>query len=143
MSSTHDTVIVSFMMNYEKQMLIISVKMNQHCTICQMSLCTQENFEEVWSLWMHQFIIAQISKQKEENVSETDNVWVYSVNNFAWSHYLINIHEMMMIGVLHQLLKKMITYMICWLKQLIEKSVLISKKKKKVRHIILNTFRSI
>jgi hypothetical protein len=34
----------------------------------------------------------------------------------------------MMIDVLHQLLKKMITYMVHWLEQLIEKSVLISKK---------------
>jgi len=34
------SVIADFMMNYEKQMLIMNVKINQHCTICQMSFYT-------------------------------------------------------------------------------------------------------
>jgi len=124
------------MIDYEEQILIMSVKMNQQCTICQVSSQKQENLKKNWPLQMHQFIKNQISKQQEEKISENDVTWVHSVDNFAWAHHLINIHTTMMIDVLHQLLKSTVTYLVHWLKQLIEKSITVARKKKDIRHKI-------
>ena len=41
-----------------------------------------------------------------------------------------------MIDILHQLLKSTVIYLICWLEQLIEKSITVTRKKKDVRHKI-------
>jgi hypothetical protein len=41
-----------------------------------------------------------------------------------------------MIDVLHQLLKSTVTYLVHWLKQLIEKSITVARKKKDIRHKI-------
>ena len=43
-----------------------------------------------------------------------------------------------MINVLHQLLKKTVTYLILWLELLIEESVSVRKKKKDVKDTVLN-----
>ncbi len=85
---------------------------------------------------MHQFIKNQISRQQEEKISENNAAWIHPVDNFAWAHHLINIHTTMMIDVLHQLLKGTVTYLVHWLKQLIEKSITVTKKKKDIRHKI-------
>jgi len=45
-----------------------------------------------------------------------------------------------MIDVLHQLLKNTVTYLVHWLKQLIEKSITVTKKKKDIRHKISSAF---
>ena len=45
-------------------------------------------------------LLSIITKAKEKN-SENDVVWVHFVNNFTWTHYLINIHKTIMINVLH------------------------------------------
>ena len=87
---------------------------------------------------MHQFIKNQISQQKDKDISDNDSVWVHSVSNFIWNHYLINIYETIMIDVLHQLLKSTVIYLIHWLEQLIEKSITVTRKKKDVRHKISN-----
>jgi len=124
------------MIDYKKQILITDVKMNQQCMICQVPSQEQENLKRDWSLQTHQFIKNQISRQQEEKISENDAAWVHSVDNFAWAHHLINIHTTMMIDVLHQLLKNTITYLVHWLKQLIEKSITAARKKKDIRHKI-------
>jgi len=36
-------IIIEFMMNYEEQVLITSIKKNQQCFICQISFQKQEN----------------------------------------------------------------------------------------------------
>jgi len=55
------------------------------------------------------------------------------VKNFAWSHMFVNIHETMMINVLHQLLKRIISYLMLWLSQIINKSLYTSWRRKKIR----------
>ncbi len=49
----------------------------------------------------------------------------------------INIHETMMINVLHQLLKKIISYLMLWLSQIINESVCTSQRRKEIR-LVLN-----
>jgi len=60
------------MIDYEEQILITGVKINQQCTICQVPSQEQENLKENWPLQTHQFIKNQISKQQEEKISEND-----------------------------------------------------------------------
>jgi len=40
------SIIVEFMMNYEKQVLITDIKMNQQCSICQVSSHERENLDK-------------------------------------------------------------------------------------------------
>jgi len=40
------SIIIEFMMNYEKQVLIINIKMNQQCSICQVSFHERENLNK-------------------------------------------------------------------------------------------------
>ena len=132
------SMIADFMIDYKKQILITDVKMNQHYIICQILSQKWEHLKRVWLFWTHQFIKNQISQQKDEDISDNDSVWVHSVSNFIWNHYLINIYETIMIDVLHQLFKSTVIYLIHWLEQLIEKSITVTRKKKDVRHKISN-----
>jgi hypothetical protein len=49
------SIIIEFMMNYEKQVLIIDIKMNQQCSIYQVSSHKRENLDKTWSIQMHTF----------------------------------------------------------------------------------------
>jgi hypothetical protein len=64
---------------------------------------------------------------------KNDSAWIYSVKNFAWSHMFVNIHKTMMINMLHQLLKKIILYLMLWLSQIINKNVYTSQRRKEIR----------
>ncbi len=55
------------------------------------------------------------------------------MKNFAWSHMFVNIHETMMINVLHSLLKRIISYLMLWLSQIINESVYTSWRRKEIR----------
>ncbi len=41
------SIIIEFMMNYEKQVLITDIKMNQQCSICQVSFHERENLNKI------------------------------------------------------------------------------------------------
>ncbi len=131
------SIIIEFMMNYEKQVLIVNIKMNQQCSICQVSFHERENLNKTWSIWMHAFTRNQQKQQRKNNMIENDFAWIHSVKNFTWSHMFINIHETMMINVLHQLLKKIISYLMLWLSQIINESVCTSQRRKEIR-LVLN-----
>lgn len=122
------------MVDYEEQALITGVKMNQHCTICQVPPQERENLDGSWPLRTHQSTKTQISRQQRGDIPDNDTAWVHPVKNFAWSHHLVNIHETMMIDILHQLLKGTVTYLVRWLAELIEESIVVSRKKKGVRY---------
>ncbi len=105
------SIIVEFMMNYEKQVLITDIKMNQQCFICQVSFHERKNLDKTWSIWTHAFIRNQQRQQRKNNMIENNSAWIHSVKNFAWSHMFVNIHKTMMINMLHQLLKRIILYL--------------------------------
>ncbi len=77
------SIIIKFMMNYEKQVLITDIKMNQQCSICQVSSHERENLDKTWSIWMHVFIRNQQRQQRKNNMIENDSAWIHSVKNFA------------------------------------------------------------
>ncbi len=105
------SIIIEFMMNYEKQELITDIKMNQQCFIYQVSSHEHENLNKTWSIQMHVFTKNQQKQQRKNNIIKNDFAWIHSMKNFAWSQTFINIHEIMMINMLHQLLKRIILYL--------------------------------
>ncbi len=82
---------------------------------------------------MHAFTKNQQRQQRKNNMIENDFAWIHSVKNFAWLHTFINIHKTMMINMLHQLLKRIILYLMLWLSQIINKSVCTSQRRKEIR----------
>ena len=134
------SIIVEFMINYEEQILITNIKKNQQCFIYQILFQKRENFMSIWQSHTHQFTQRQIWQQKKNDISKKNSIWVHLICNFAWSHYMINIHKCMMIDILHQLLKDTVIYMLDWLDKLIEKRIVASRKKKKYQLHINHAF---
>ncbi len=66
------SIIIKFMMNYEKQVLITNIKMNQQCFICQVSSHERENLDKTWSIWTHAFTRNQQRQQRKNNMIEND-----------------------------------------------------------------------
>ena len=93
-------------------MIVTGIKSGQHCTICQVPPDERENLEKKWPNQTHAKTKDQIRRQRQTNISKIGEQWVHDLNNFAWDHYLVNIHETMMIDSLHQLLKGMTMYLI-------------------------------
>jgi hypothetical protein len=69
-----------------------------------------------------------------------DVKWVQSVQNFVWKHELVNIHVIMMIDILHQLLKSTVMYLIQWLETIIKNiTSTLSLKRKRDSKTITDT----
>ena len=127
------SIIIEFIINYKKQVLITNIKMNQQCFICQVSFYECKNLNKTWLIWTYAFTRNQQRQQRKNNMIENDFTWIHSVKNFAWSHMFINIHKTMMINVLHQLLKKIILYLMLWFSQIINENVCTSQRRKEIR----------
>jgi hypothetical protein len=52
------------------------------------------------------------------------------MTNFVLKHSLINIHQTMMMNILHQLFKKMIMHLLNWIKLLLKREMLTARKRK-------------
>src|SRR5277367_6246025 len=119
------------MTDYEEQVLITGVKKAQHCSICIVPPHERENLTKKWDDRTHEHTQQQIRHQLLHRVEKSDDNWVHEVENFAWKHPYLNIHKAMMIDVLHQLLKGIVMHLITWTKDLIAKSILAVRKRKR------------
>ncbi|KJF61113.1 uncharacterized protein CIMG_13432 [Coccidioides immitis RS] len=63
---------------------------------------------------------AIITRRLDEIPIRIKEMWVHTVSNFVWHHPLINVHNIIMINILHQLLKELVNHLIDWLKALIK-----------------------
>jgi hypothetical protein len=124
------SIIIDFICDYEKQILITDIKSEQQCSICQMFFDERENLKKKWSYRTHEFIKKQIRHQRKREIAKRKNDWVYEVKNFVWKHNLINIHEIMMMNILHQLMKKMIMHLLIWIKFLLKIHLSVNRKRK-------------
>lgn len=129
-------VVAGFVADYEEQVLITGIKSGRHCTICQVPpderhrLCAQG-----YPLRTHhstfQQIIAQrdiLAKKTTLYARKTDgqidkSMWVHDRDNFAWKHHLVNIHEVLHIDILHQLLKGIVSRLMQWIQDHLEKEI--------------------
>ena len=113
-------IITGFMTDYEEQTVITEIKCNQQCVICTVSSAQRQNLTaRVWEPWTHGGIITQLKFQQKNEIHSRNDNWLHLVKNFAWNHYLINIHQCMMIDILHQLLKEAVMNVMQWMKSLL------------------------
>ncbi len=92
--------------------MITGIKSRMQCSMCQVPPKERENLCKTWALRTHESTQAQIALQETEkwieDHSHRDPDCVHSVENFAWNHSFVNIHECMMLDILHQLLKRVV-----------------------------------
>ena len=123
------SILNNMIIDYEKQIFIIDIKMNQQCFICHVSFNERKNLSQKWSMRTHENTQKRIQRQRIKNTFINDSSYVHSKENFAWMHYEANIHVMMMMNILHQLHKKIMMNLILWIMTLLIN--LYSKKKKR------------
>ncbi len=75
------SLIANFVCDYEKQMLIIDVKNEQHCIICRVSSKAWKNLQDRWSLRTHEFMQEQIRRQQLEQLNSRNEKWIYEMKN--------------------------------------------------------------
>jgi hypothetical protein len=124
------SIIIDFICDYEKQILITNIQGEQQCLICQMSFDERENLKKKWSYRTHELNKRQIRHQRKKEIAKRKNDWIHEVKNFVWKHNLINIHEIMMMNILYQLMKKMIMHLLIWIKILLKTHLFVNRKRK-------------
>ncbi len=93
--------------------------------MCQVSPEERENLCKTWALRTCESTWAQIALYETEKWIEDhghkDPDCVHLMENFAWIHSFVNIHECIMLDILYQLLKEVVggTHMLQWLKTII------------------------
>ncbi len=93
--------------------------------MCQVPLNERANLCKKWPKKTHERTLSQLVLQDTKNWIEENGLkhpdCVHSMGNFAWNHFFVNIHECIMLDILHQLLKEVVgsTYMLQWLRTVI------------------------
>ena len=118
------------MADYEEQVLITGIKSGRQCSICTGPPNERGNLRGKWCHRTHASTQAQIARQEKEDIPEEDDNWVHPVQNFAWSHPMVNIHDAMLVDILHQLLKGTVEHLLKWLGQTIADALPAARKSK-------------
>ena len=71
------------MKDYEKQMIIINVKNNQHCSIYIMLSKQRKNLQKFHEIYTHKLTRKQFKKQVESSIKFIDFDYLHNVENFA------------------------------------------------------------
>ena len=118
-------IIAGMSVDYKEQVVITGIKSGMQCSMCQVPPNERENLCKKWPKRTNERILSQLALQDIEDWIEENSLrhsdCVYSIRNFAWNHSFVNIHECMMLDILHQLLKRVVggTHMFQWLKTVI------------------------
>ena len=123
-------VIAGFMIDYEEQTLVTGIKSGS-CASCYCPLKEREDLETVFPKRTHEKTRTQLERQSRENTPRKDPEWIHNVPNFAWSHTLVDIHDVLMVDILHQLLKGIMAYTIDWLTDMVTQEVTGERRNKK------------
>ncbi len=75
-------ILIDFIYDYEKQMIITDVKNDQHCIICQVSSKERKNLDDKWSFRTHE----TFNLKFVDNVSKTSSK--QTINEFMMSNVL-------------------------------------------------------
>ena len=112
------------MMNYEKQILIIDIKINRHCSICKISLNKRQNLIKKWKYRTHEYIQTKFAKQhfcSKHDLKKNDNhMIIHLVINWIWKYEFCNAHTLINIDILHQLFKGIVIRLTNWIIALID-----------------------
>ena len=98
----YHSIIIDFKINYEKQILITKMKINQHYNICIISFYERKNFCNV-----DRFEVTKAQKFKSLINSFTKsnrNILIeFIIKNFVWNHAFLDIYNVILIDILYQL----------------------------------------
>ena len=129
-------VIAGMIADYPEQVLMTGVKGGQHCPICLVPPKEREHMTRQWPPRTHEYTRQRIKDQIVNGCSNDKEMDVHAVRNFAWNHALVNIHSIIMVDILHQLLKGMVMTLIKWIQSLIEDVIPASRKRNGQRRTI-------
>lgn len=116
-------IIAGFKVDYKEQILITGVK-GDHCTICQVPPDRREDIQVKWPSRTHESTQKQLRLQAETQMNPKHPDWVHPVENFAWKHHHLNIHDAMMVDILHQLHSNgIVDHLLKWVRKLLDKHV--------------------
>ena len=108
------------MVDYEEQVVITGIKCMRQCAICTVPPDERQHLtRKTWEPRTHASTMAQLEHQAKFNIVSSDDSWIHPIRNFAWNHYLVNIHQSMMVDILHQLLKGVVMDVVRWIKDLL------------------------
>ena len=113
------------MVDYEEQVLITGIKKNRHCSICRVRPNERGDLLKKWQYRTHDYTQAKLVSQRSarkriEDGLAKDTMAVHPVRNWAWRHKHCNIHMLMDVDILHQLLKGVVIRLIDWCTALID-----------------------
>ena len=128
-------ILAEMMIDYKEQTMIIRVKSERHCLICTVLSNDCENLLTVWNWCTHQYTHNQLNQQWQEwstmSIKKQDEImYVHKLDNFVWKHLLMNIHDIMQMNILHQLLKDVLDHTIIWIKTLIVNKIKVTWQSK-------------
>jgi hypothetical protein len=123
-------IIASFAADYEEQFIVTGVKSGRHYTIFTVVSEEREDIRLCASFRTHQSTQNRLEKQSVSNVKKPDEEWVHPVENFAWKHSHLNIHQAMTLDLLHQLLKGVFKHLMSWILKALEITVKADRKTK-------------
>lgn len=104
--------------------MITKIKKNHYCSICLVSLDERENSIRTWKSQTHEYICQMIETQRKDSDLVKDSMIIHDLKNFVWHHHLVNVHTILIVDILHQLLKKIIMRLIIWIQNLIKDHVI-------------------
>ena len=111
------------MADYEEQALITGIKKGQQCPICRVHPDERENLVKRWKFRTHRYTQKAIERQREEGTKQQDAMFVHPLRNFAWRHSFVNVHTVIMVDILHQLLKGIVMRLVEWVVALIAEQI--------------------
>ena len=116
-------VIAGIMADYEEQALITGIKKGQQCPICRVPPDKRENLLGKWKFRTHTYTQERIRRQAKDGTKPKHPMFVHPLDNFAWRHSFVNVHTVMMVDILHQLLKGIVMRLVEWVVALIAEQI--------------------
>lgn len=117
-------IIASIMADYPEQVLLTGVKKNRHCSMCLVPPDERGELTGTWRPRTHEYTCQKIEAQRNDSGLTKDAMVIHDLNNFAWRHHLVNVHTILAIDILHQLLKGIVMRLINWIQDLIKDHVI-------------------
>lgn len=107
--------------DYEEQVLITSIKSGKHCPVCLVPLNEQEQLrpENPYPKRTPEQTIEQLQIQKKYDKNTPRlllDMMVHNRPNFTDGHFAVNVYQLQMFDMLHQLMVKgLLNYLLDWL----------------------------
>ena len=116
-------IIAAIMADYPEQVLLTGVKKNRQCPTCLVPPDERGELTKTWRLRTHEYTRQRIKAQRKDPDLTKDPMAIHDLKNFAWRHHLVNVHAILTVDILHQLLKGIVMRLLTWIQDLIKDHV--------------------